>query len=211
MLLMPLNDKCNLPPDDLSSQTPLQTLRSPAPKASTCIIHCFWSSQPSSLACMLHKQSLSNVHNVIHLTNLVGIIFYAFTGVYLLTLMVPIILWFCIFWQKGYTFSILYTIIAILGKIGVAITIFVATQNHIGYCYVASEVKIAIAVANAAEACCLVVELLFIRQARKVNQLRKVQMFMEAGKQKGYFWNYHNQIFTQMYFLVLFDPIYFLS
>lgn len=108
-------------------------------------------------------------------------------GVYIYTLLVPIILWLCIFWQRGYTFSILYTIVGVIAKIGVVIAIFVATQNHVGYCYVSTDVKVGIAIANVAEALCIGVELLFIRQARKVTQLKEVQMFMEAGQKKGYF------------------------
>ena len=108
-------------------------------------------------------------------------------GAYIYTSMVPIILWLCIWLQRGYTFSILYTIVGVVGKIGVIVTVFLTTQNHVGYCYVANEVKIGIAIANAAEACSLAVELLFIRQARKITQLVEVQNFMETGQRKGYF------------------------
>jgi hypothetical protein len=93
-------------------------------------------------------------------------------AVYIYTLLIPIILIICIVCQKGYTFVILYTVLALIGKVGVVITIFVATQNHIGYCYVGGDVKVGIAIVNVAEACCLGVELLFIRQQRKINQLK---------------------------------------
>lgn len=92
-------------------------------------------------------------------------------GAYIYTIMVPIILWTCVRLQKGYTFATLYTIVGVVGKIGVVIAVFLTTQNHVGYCYVTNEVKIGIAIANAAEACSLAVELLFIRQASKVTQL----------------------------------------
>ena len=72
------------------------------------------------------------------------------------------------YWQQGYTFVTLYTICAMLGKIGVVIAVFLATTNHVGYCYVASDVNIGIAIANVAEALCLAVQLLFIRQAKKI-------------------------------------------
>jgi hypothetical protein len=71
-------------------------------------------------------------------------------------------------WGKGYTFATVYTIGGMLGKAGVAIAVFLATQNHVGYCYVATEVNIGIAIANVAETLCLAVELLFIRQGMKI-------------------------------------------
>ena len=119
--------------------------------------------------------------------NLVSVIFYGFVGVYAYTILVPIILWLCIFWQKGYTLATLYTIGAMLGKVGVVIAVFLTTENHVGYCYVGNDVKVGIAIANSAEALCLAVQLLFIRQAMKIGQLQEVQIFMDAGQQKGYF------------------------
>jgi len=89
------------------------------------------------------------------LINQVSGIFYAFMGVYIFTLMVPIILWVCTCTKKGHTFAILYTILAIIGKIGVVVAIFVTTENHVGNCYVTNDVKVGVAIANAAEACCL--------------------------------------------------------
>lgn len=71
-------------------------------------------------------------------------------GVYVYTILVPVILWLCIFWRKGYAFATLYTVGAMLGKIAVVIAVFLATENHVGYCYVATDVKIGIAIANVA-------------------------------------------------------------
>jgi hypothetical protein len=82
--------------------------------------------------------------------NLVSAIFYGFVAVYAYTIFAPIVLWLCIFYRKGYTLATLYTIGAILGKIGVVIAVFVTTQNHVGYCYVGNDVKVGIAIANAA-------------------------------------------------------------
>lgn len=99
-------------------------------------------------------------------------------GVYIYTLMIPIILVICIYLRKGYTIAIIYTSLAALGKIGVVITIFVATQYHVGYCYVTGDVKVGIAIANVAEFCCILVELLWIRHQMKMIQVQEVQMFM---------------------------------
>lgn len=69
-------------------------------------------------------------------------------GVYIYALMVPIFTLIVNFKQMGYTFVIIYTIIAILAKIGVIIASFVATSGHVGYCIVGSDVKVSITIAN---------------------------------------------------------------
>lgn len=69
-------------------------------------------------------------------------------GVYIYALMVPIFTLIVNFKQRGYTFVIIYTIIAILAKIGVIIASFVATSGHVGYCIVGSDVKVSITIAN---------------------------------------------------------------
>lgn len=81
----------------------------------------------------------------------------------------------------------IYTILAVLGKIGVIVAIYLSTQSHVGYCYVGSDVKMSIAIANVAEACCLCVAILFIRHLRKIKQVKEIQKFMNAGQRKGYF------------------------
>lgn len=69
-------------------------------------------------------------------------------GVYAFTIMIPILSLVVNNCSKGFTFVIIYTLLAVLGKIGVIVTVFVATQNHVGYCYIASQVKVSIAIAN---------------------------------------------------------------
>lgn len=93
-------------------------------------------------------------------------------GVYIYALMVPIFTLIVNFSKKGYTFVILYTIVAIIAKIGVIIASFVATSGHVGYCIVASDVKVSITIANVGEICSLCVQLLFIRHIRKANQVK---------------------------------------
>lgn len=121
--------------------------------------------------------------------NLVSSIFYGFMGVYIYALMVPIFTLIVNCRQRGYTFIIIYTIIAVLAKVGVIITAFVATSGHVGNYIVGSDVKVSIMIASVGEIFSLCVQLLFIRHLRKVNQVKEVQMFMDSGRKKGYFWS----------------------
>lgn len=91
-------------------------------------------------------------------------------GFYIYTLLIPIILLICMYFRKGFTFAIIYTSLAALGKIGVVITVFVATQYHVGYCIVTNDVKVGIAIANVAEFCCILVELVWIRHQIKFSK-----------------------------------------
>lgn len=108
-------------------------------------------------------------------------------AVYIYTLMVPIITLIANWKQCFFTFAILYTLLAIIGKIGVIVASFAATSGHVGYCFVATEVKVGITIANAAEIFSLCVQLLFIRYLSKVRQMKEMQMTMDAGRRKGYF------------------------
>lgn len=90
-------------------------------------------------------------------------------GVYIYSLLVPILTLIVNKSQRGYTFVILYTIVGIIAKVGVIVTSFVATQGHVGYCIVGSDVKVSITIANVGEICSLFVQLIFIRHIRKVN------------------------------------------
>jgi len=86
--------------------------------------------------------------------------------------MVPILTWIVNWRQRGYTFIIIHTIVAILAKMGVIIASFVATSGHVGYCIIGSDVKVSITIANVGEIWALCVQLLFIRHLRKVNQVK---------------------------------------
>ena len=71
-------------------------------------------------------------------------------SVEIIALLVPVLVFISGIGQKWYNFAQIYTLLVILGKIAVIITTYVVTQNHIGYCYVKSDIKFSIAIANAA-------------------------------------------------------------